>query len=303
MAAAVKQGSSKANSGTPRLQRVCETCARRKVTCDLGRPTCGACVRYARAHPDNRCVYAENATQVPARRRSPETTVPAAGALELPRTRSGARRLQAALRETAEAAPAPIIPSEVETPPLEVRDEEDADPAAEDLMERMADATLSRIPAAPALPHYDIRSAPLVHEPFAAPLPYGLAPEEPFAPSPAQAGFVPDLGLAADPHGVPLLQPMAAREGQTTNPYPLLPWALPLSASPTPDLTFLPPHLPGPATVPPPWVISEPQRYADVSAHTLTSANERDEEDQDAGQGAVWTESLARGGGSRASWP
>lgn len=162
---------------------------------------------------------------------------------------------------------------------------------------------LPGIPAAPALPHYDIRSAPLVHEPSAAPLPYGLAPEEPFAPSPAQAGFVPDLGLAADPHGVPLLQPMAAREGQTTNPYPLLPWALPLSASPTPDLTFLPPHLPGPATVPPPWVFSEPQRYADVSAHSLTSANERDEEDQDAGQGAVWTESLARGGGSRASWP
>lgn len=117
---------------------------RTQVTCDLGRPTCGACVRYARAHPDNRCVYAENTTQVPARRLSPETTVPAAGALELPRTRSGARRLQAALRETAEAASAPIIPSEVETPPLEVRDEEDADPAAGDLTERMADATLSR---------------------------------------------------------------------------------------------------------------------------------------------------------------
>ncbi|GAA5888752.1 hypothetical protein JCM6882_002836 [Rhodosporidiobolus microsporus] len=41
--------------------RVCDPCHRRKVSCDLLRPTCSACAKYSKNKPDHVCTYGPGA--------------------------------------------------------------------------------------------------------------------------------------------------------------------------------------------------------------------------------------------------
>ncbi|GAA5981150.1 hypothetical protein JCM10908_004000 [Rhodotorula pacifica] len=107
-----------------------------QVSCDLVRPTCGACEKYMRTRPEHRCVYAASAVLSEPRTRQPN-------ALDfddfLPRTRSGLRFL----REAQEASPP--TPQRDEKPEETLQDPE-PEPVAEpteDLTIRMAATTLA----------------------------------------------------------------------------------------------------------------------------------------------------------------
>ncbi|GAA6052671.1 hypothetical protein JCM3770_003921 [Rhodotorula araucariae] len=50
-----------ASIGIRQPSKVCVPCQRRKVSCDLGRPVCGACRKYGKARPGHTCVYEEGA--------------------------------------------------------------------------------------------------------------------------------------------------------------------------------------------------------------------------------------------------
>ncbi|GAA5982230.1 hypothetical protein JCM11641_006233 [Rhodosporidiobolus odoratus] len=93
-----------ADSPYAKVVKVCSPCHSRKVSCDLVRPTCGACVKYSKHRPDHVCTYGPDAAQPGESkvRRTPEALLwedkggKGKGASLLPsRTRAEARALAA----------------------------------------------------------------------------------------------------------------------------------------------------------------------------------------------------------------
>ncbi|POY70576.1 hypothetical protein BMF94_6491 [Rhodotorula taiwanensis] len=163
--------SNPATASVTRPHRVCEPCFKRKVLCDLVRPTCGACTRYSRNTPRHRCSY--GAHTVPSEPRQLTASPFNPDDFTLPRTRSGAKVLQ----EIQEGTPEPVEPS----PSPEVPEMETDEPAR--LVEQMAQTSLDsetgerrfELPLPPVFrpmhfPSFP-RDLPDVHSPSASPRP------------------------------------------------------------------------------------------------------------------------------------
>ena len=102
------------------------------------RPTCGACARYQRAHPEHRCSYSIHA--VPSEPRPPPTPIHPQD--YLPRFRSGSRALEALLKAT--GATPDDGPAQQETEPAWAEAPAASEEPSGDLTNRMASTSLSR---------------------------------------------------------------------------------------------------------------------------------------------------------------
>lgn len=102
------------------------------------RPTCGACARYQRAHPEHRCSYSIHA--VPSAPRPPPT--PFHPQDYLPRFRSGSRALEALLKAT--GATPEGESEQQETEPAWAEAPAASEEPSGDLTNRMASTSLSR---------------------------------------------------------------------------------------------------------------------------------------------------------------
>lgn len=129
-----RRGRGVASSSRP--QRVCDPCYKRKVSCDLARPTCGACTRFQRAHPEHRCSYSIYA--VPSEPRPPPT--PFQPQDYLPRFRSGTRALDALLKATGATPDGGSEQQGTESASPEATTSEEP---SRDLTDRMASTSLS----------------------------------------------------------------------------------------------------------------------------------------------------------------
>ncbi|BGP12348.1 hypothetical protein JCM10213_006521 [Rhodosporidiobolus nylandii] len=63
------------SSGYSKVVRVCDACHKRKVSCDLVRPSCSACIKYTKSRPGHVCTYGPGAAfpgEEKVKRASPE---------------------------------------------------------------------------------------------------------------------------------------------------------------------------------------------------------------------------------------
>ncbi|GAA5855065.1 hypothetical protein JCM8547_002367 [Rhodosporidiobolus lusitaniae] len=134
-----------------RLPRVCLACHKRKVSCDLLRPTCTACKTYSRARPDHVCEYGPGAALPGESKREKDKSAPVEqeqkASLMPAKTRSATRMYR-------EISYGEEVEEEVsEEAELEVMDEKPAEqgPSSEP-SRRLAPPPLSLPPSFPVFP-------------------------------------------------------------------------------------------------------------------------------------------------------
>ncbi|GAA5827190.1 hypothetical protein JCM11251_001159 [Rhodosporidiobolus azoricus] len=162
--------------------RVCDPCHRRKVSCDLARPTCTACAKYSRTRPEHVCTYGPSAAFPGETKQLRESSSGSAedevdeGSLDMAGTRSWTRRVRMERKcsvENGEAATGSTS-SEMEDNSSSLEDSFDDDKPARPVPSRLLLATtFPTFPSTlPALPPFAPRCASPVPSPITPPTPY-----------------------------------------------------------------------------------------------------------------------------------